>query len=155
MHIKVNISAPMIIFASMQLSILFSFLEWVACGAGSIVLNRKNYCNMKGKKKGFPTLLQSAPFSDWALSVFCSQFCAAKPHGGWVSQQGFPDHCHGTHGYPLSPHTNSSGESPTLFWSATTIGHGKKDPSYMKFTVKNLYHFVTITSFSPITTLEI
>lgn len=138
----------------MQLSILFPFLKWVACGTRSIVLTSKITARWKERRKGFLPC-SSQPLS-WLSSLFCSRICAAKPHRGWVYQQGLPDHCHGMHGYLLSPCTKfSSGESPALFWSATTTCHGRKDPFYMSFTVKNLYHSVTISSFSRTTTLEI
>lgn len=112
----------------------------------------------KGRRNGFfPS--SSQPLS-WLRSLFSAQICAvnmgAKPHRRWCSQQDLPNHCSGMHGYLLSPPTCSpSGGSPTLLWSAVIFCHGSKDPSYMSFDVKNLYHFITVTSFSLITALEI
>lgn len=127
---------------------------------GSVFLNLKNYCKMREREEemvSYPALSQ--PLSG-LRSLFSARICAvnmgAKPHRGWLSQQDLPNHCHGTHSYLLSPHMcSSSGESPALLQSATITCHGRKDPSYMSFDVKNLYHSITVISFSLTTALEI
>jgi len=83
-----------------------------------------------------------SPFLDCALfsAWICAVNMGAKPHRGWLSQQGLPNHCHGMHGFLLSPHTcSSSAESPALLRSAAVTCHGRKDPSSMSFGVKNIY----------------
>lgn len=146
-------------FSNMQLSILFSFVDWVAFGMGCIFLKCEKILQdeRKGRRNVFlPSSSQPLPRPHPFFSWICAVKLGEKPQQSLALSAGFTKSLP-WHARLLAVPSHMS----LLWWNSSSLMvcydvlSWEENPSYMSFDVKNSYQFITATSFSLITALEI